>query len=264
MLAIRLILSLFSIRIPILGINFSFVWIPVYIVGFYFGPFFGLFFGILSDTFAWLLSGSVWFWMYAIQEPCIGLLSGIIGSCFFLFNKKSIKQLIVIQQLIVFFFVIFTIVIVFSYYNKIDANQNINATNNFNKKLYVILLSIFLSCFLLFNEVQTIIMYLKYKKHKVLYNYTLYLYISILIIISIIIFSFILGPITQIKFYEFLNNNPPSNYLKYGTMFYLLPRVIKESFKTPIYILLVFLIVFAIKHQFHYNINSAKNKWNRR
>ncbi len=264
MLAIRLILSFFSIKIPLLGINFSFVWIPVYTFGFYFGPCVGLFFGILSDTFAWLMSGSVWFWLYAIQEPCIGLLSGMIGSCFFMFNKKSIKWLILIQQLIISFFTVFTIVIIFSYYNKIYSNQAINQNNAFDKKLYVILICIFLFMFLLFNEIQTIVMYLKYKSHKILNNYILYLYVSVLIVISIIIFSFILGPITQIKFYEFLNNDPPSNYLKYGAMYYLVPRVIKESFKTPIYILLVFSIVFAIKHQFNYNINSTKNKWNKR
>ena len=93
-------------------------------------------------------------------------------------------------------------------------------------------------------------------------NLITYLYVSMLIILVIALFSFILGPYSYVEYYKYINNGlNPSKYLQYGAMYYLIPRVLKESIKTPVYIFLVFSIIVAIKYQFNNVINTIKTKW---
>ena len=74
-----------------------------------------------------------------------------------------------------------------------------------------------------------------------------FLFITIVALASTVIFSFLLGPISAIEYYKFLNNTSyVPNLVNYGVMYYLLPRVIKECFKTPIYIIVLTALVCAL------------------
>lgn len=89
-----------------------------------------------------------------------------------------------------------------------------------------------------------IIEYKKQSKPEILENF---LFISTLMIVLTTIFSYLLGPISAIEFYKFLNktSNVP-NLINYGYIYFLLPRIIKECFKTPIYITLLSLIICGL------------------
>lgn len=72
----------------------------------------------------------------------------------------------------------------------------------------------------------------------------LFIYGSCLVVLLMEIFSFLLGPITSIEYYKYLHNGAVSpSYLKYGTLFYLVPRVIVQSIKCPLESLLLVGIV---------------------
>ncbi len=88
------------------------------------------------------------------------------------------------------------------------------------------------------------------------------MFTSIICIIITIIFSFILGVVSAIKYYEYLYNKTPPNLLNYGVVYYLLPRIIKECIKTPIYISLLTLIIYCINPLFIKIKQSAYNSYN--
>ena len=262
MLGIRLVLGIFSVPIPMFGISLSFSWLPIYVVGWMYGPIIGFIFGLVSDTLAWVINGSIWFWLFAIQEPIIGFFSGFFSGLFYLCKNKSIKFLMIIQKFFVFSFILFTIFIVIFQFDLIDNNNFSGASTIINKKIFIIVICVAMGVFLVINEVQSIFMYRNYKHKRNIDNYITYLYVSMLIILVIALFSFILGPYSYVEYYKYINNGlNPSKYLQYGAMYYLIPRVLKESIKTPVYIFLVFSIIVAIKYQFNNVINTIKTKW---
>jgi len=88
-------------------------------------------------------------------------------------------------------------------------------------------------------------------------RFEIFLFITIVALTSTVIFSFLLGPISAIEYYKFLNNTSyVPNLVNYGVMYYLLPRVIKECFKTPIYIIVLTTLVCALNPA----IASFKNR----
>ncbi|MCQ2748205.1 MAG: ECF transporter S component [Mycoplasmoidaceae bacterium] len=80
------------------------------VIGWYFGPIVGLVFGAITDTISFLLpGGGIWFWMYAIQEPIIGLLSGLVGSVCRIRKSSQTNKItidIIINQVMVIGFAI--------------------------------------------------------------------------------------------------------------------------------------------------------------
>ena len=242
--------------------SLSFSWLPVYIVGWFFGPIAGFVFGFATDTICWAISGtSIWFWMYAIQEPIVGLIAGIIQSCYRLLKDKSIIVQIIIQKIIVLLFVFFTILIIMLQFNSIVGGSFSGGSSFINEKIYIIVLCVSMFLFLSVNEIQNIFMYRQNKKNKNTKNFSIFIFVTIMIITSITIFSFILGPISYIEYYKYVNHIVPNKYLQYGVMYYLIPRVMKESIKTPIYIVLAFSIIIVINNKFYNTLNSIKTKW---
>lgn len=258
LLGLSILLNLFKINITA-GVTISFAWLPGIIIGWYFGPIVGLLMGALIDTINWLIYGGVWFWMYALQEPILGLIVGIISSLFNIIRntKQHFSICLIINQIMLIGFIISSIFIVFYY---TDPNnpffQSIsnaeNSTSNMIKTTQLYLRWIILGILLgLFVIVEVIVGYRYYlfKKDRDAdsIRFETFLFITIVALTSTVIFSFLLGPISAIEYYKFLNNTSyVPNLVNYGVMYYLLPRVIKECFKTPIYIIVLTALVCAL------------------
>lgn len=268
LLGLSILLNLFKINITA-GITISFAWLPGIIIGWYFGPIVGLLMGALIDTINWLIYGGVWFWMYALQEPILGLIVGIISSLFNIIRntKQHFSICLIINQIMLIGFIISSIFIVFYY---TDPNnpffQSIsnaeNSTSNMIKTTQLYLRWIILGILLgLFVIVEVIVGYRYYQFKKDMNSnfvrFETFLFITIVALTSTVIFSFLLGPISAIEYYKFLNNTSyVPNLVNYGVMYYLLPRVIKECFKTPIYIIILTTLVCALNPA----IASFKNR----
>ncbi|MDE6476587.1 MAG: hypothetical protein K2L48_00010 [Mycoplasmoidaceae bacterium] len=63
---------------------------------------------------------------------------------------------------------------------------------------------------------------------------TLFIYGTSLVVLLMEVFSFLLGPISTIEYLKVLTGKTPSGFLKYGLLYYLIPRVIVQSFKVPL------------------------------
>lgn len=258
LLGLSILLNLFKINITA-GITISFAWLPGIIIGWYFGPIVGLLMGALIDTINWLIYGGVWFWMYALQEPILGLIVGIISSLFNIIRntKQHFSICLIINQIMLIGFIISSIFIVFYYTDHnnpfFQSISNVeNSTSNMIKttQLYLrwIILGILLGLFVIVEMIVGYRYYL-FKKDRGAdsIRFETFLFITIVALTSTVIFSFLLGPISAIEYYKFLNNTSyVPNLVNYGVMYYLLPRVIKECFKTPIYIIILTTLVCAL------------------
>lgn len=258
LLGLSILLNLFKINITA-GITISFAWLPGIIIGWYFGPIVGLLMGALIDTINWLIYGGVWFWMYALQEPILGLIVGIISSLFNIIRntKQHFSICLIINQIMLIGFIISSIFIVFYYTDHnnpfFQSISNVeNSTSNMIKatQLYLrwIILGILLGLFVIVEMIVGYRYYL-FKKDRGAdsIRFETFLFITIVALTSTVIFSFLLGPISAIEYYKFLNNTSyVPNLVNYGVMYYLLPRVIKECFKTPIYIIVLTALVCAL------------------
>lgn len=271
LIGLSIILNLFKIKITA-NITISMAWLPTIIIGWYFGPIIGLFMGFIIDTINWLIFSGVWFWLYAIQEPLLGLMVGLIASVFFLIkqSKNHFLWSLILNQILLFSFLIASIFIIFFY---TDPNNSYfisaSGVGGSNSEILIhtqlvlrwVILGILIA---LFIAIESLVGY-KYHKWKINpeLNQTMFetfLFMTIIAILSTVIFSFLLGPISAIKYYEFVNGVTAPNLVKYGVIFYLLPRVIKEAFKTPLYIVVLSLIVCALnptiirlKDKFHHS-----------
>lgn len=238
LISLRLVLQYFVISIPTISTSISLSWTPLIIVGWIFGPIVGFFTGILTDTLSYLIKPTtLWFWLYAIQEALVGFIAGIIGSLYrmrlnsYLKNKKE-KYIIdlVINQFISIIFVFISTLIIFLW-----ANENQSFENKSGVELFFFKYSkyIIISSNLFFFFVIEILVFVFYKKNRK--YFLLIIWLINLSIILTTIFSFLLGPISASEYYKYAHNGKESPWvIKYGLIFYLIPRVIKESVKLPI------------------------------
>jgi len=260
LLTIRIVLQIFLVKIPQTGISISFSWIPVYIAGWFFGPIAGLVFGMFTDTFCWMIFSGIWFWMYAIQEAIIGFIAGIFGGLYYLSKKSNLKFQIIFQNIASLLFLLTSVLIVAINYSLIEGRHFSRASKYQNKNIFLIIFCVAISIFFIVISIQNIYWLRKYKRIKSK-QYLLFVFVSTMLIFTTTLMSFILGPITAIKYFEFINHRPSSLYLKYGVMFYLIPRVLKETIKTPIYIFLVVSLITALNGRYRTIINNARNQW---
>lgn len=268
LLGLSILLNLLKIRIGS-GVTISFAWLPGIIIGWYFGPIIGLFMGSLIDTINWLAFGGVWFWLYAIQEPILGFIVGLISSSYAIIKttKYHFQISVTINQIMFLLFLSISILLVFLYTSPnnpffVAINGQTNATADIIKKTQKYLRWIILGVLLLLLIIVESIIIYKYRQWKQnpqinLENFETFLFLSVITLTSTLIFSFLLGPISAIEYYKFLNNttNVP-NLINYGVMYYLLPRVIKECFKTPIYMLVLTALVCSLNPV----VKGIKNK----
>lgn len=245
LISLRIVMQYLVIYVPTLGLSISLSWTPLIVSGWIFGPIVGFFIGVFTELTTYALKPtSVWFWMYAIQEPLVGCISGIFGSLYvFLKNKKTNHFIyIIINQLLVIFIVIISCLVLLKW-NGFENNSNISYDKFFfNTSKYIILVT-----FLLFFLAIELTIFISIKKNKK----NIFLVISILnlTITLTTIFSFVLGPITAVEYYKFLHNKHPNSLIQYGLIYYLIPRVIKETVKLPLQnIVLIILIPISSMH----------------
>ncbi|MCV3754043.1 ECF transporter S component [Ureaplasma zalophigenitalium] len=266
---LRLGLSFLNIKITGVHTTISFAWLPLMVMGWYFGPVIGFLSGILTDTVSWLLHPGVWFWLYAIQEPILGFIAGFLGSLAQL-RKHTKKPLIdlIISQIFYFVFIIFTFLLVIQLVN---LNSPVFRLLNKKKSQFSIdddfistfkyLALAFLSGFFVCTETFILVYYFKNRK-KDKKHLIYFLYASMIALTSTLLFSFALGPISSVMYLEYIGKKA-TLYLKYGANYYLLPRIIKESIKTPIYIILLSTVIQSFDFVITNIKNIARNKWHK-
>lgn len=248
LITVRIILGFISIPIPGVGISISIAWVPLMIIGWIYGPIYGFIVGMITDTIGFLISPTaVWFWMYAIQEPLVGLVSGIFQGAYYLRinNKKAnITFDILFEQVTIMVFSLVGLILLLLWVD----HGNIKYFSVYKS------ITIGLLCFyLLVIEIFTLIFTVKSKNNK---KYLItFIYSSVLVTLIGVIFSFLLGPISAVEYLYYINGVYPDNYLQYGIIFYLIPRIITESIKTPIEAIVLTGSIFVINP----NIEKIKN-----
>ena len=253
MISLKLVLTIISIKIPIFNLSISISWVPVMILGWHFGMIYGLLIGVITDTITFFAfpSGALWFWMYAIQEPCIGFLAGLIGS-WCKYKQKNISKNYLIEDIIIFQIILVAFV-TFSYCallimpwydSKYKDVKDVMVLHDLYKYIALAMLIIFfIVCELFFC-----FWFIKEKSRIMEHNF-IFIYATLLVIISMTIFSFALGPFSTIEYLKYKNGKIPGNYIKYGVIFYLMPRLIVQSIKVPIEsLVLVAGIIFSQKY----------------
>lgn len=75
-------------------------------------------------------------------------------------------------------------------------------------------------------------------------------------------FSIALGPITAVEYIKFINGGiTPEPFLKYGSIFYLVPRIAIEAIKVPLESLALFGVVCLFDKKVEGVINKINNSW---
>lgn len=253
LLALRIILNFISVPVP--GVNFviSFSWVPVMIMGWIYGPIHGLVFGFVTDSVCYLISLThVWFWMFAIQEPIVGFVSGLARSIYEIKskgNKNNIYDFFV-AQIILFCFTISSLAGILCWVNG-------NVLDYYNSYKYISI-SLSIVYFVVIESFMWV--YLK-KIDKNDKRYLLFLYAITLISVIIVVFSFLLGPIASIEYLRYINGEYPANYIKYGLLIYFVPRIIVQNIKVPIESLFFCSIVLIINPILNNYIMQLENSW---
>ncbi|WP_027123885.1 hypothetical protein [Mycoplasmoides pirum] len=260
LISLRFLTQIFSIPIgPVLRISFN--WIPTSLIGWMFGPVLAIPLGIIIDSITFFWSGGVWFWMYAIQEPLIMCLSGIIGGIYQF--RKEFKNWIwdyLFLQIIFLFFVSIAIIALLTFASNKFENTNLDFIGLSRMDTVYLSISVIV---IFFVSIQVIIHLLLYYKKIYQKQLILFIYVILLVFLLSIIFSFILGTISAINFYKYISgdNSLSPNFLIYGSYYYLIPRVIKEIFKAP---LLIIILVNLVKLSNSYLIKIQQlsyQKW---
>ena len=123
---------------------------------------------------------------------------------------------------------------------------------------YKIVTLVMLGVYIVIMECFTFIQIKGFEKHKE--RTLIFIYATMLVTIVIILFSFALGPITAVEYLKYVNGIYPDNYLTYGVIFYLVPRVIVESIKTPLEALAMYGLVLATRPLIRNINNTLQNK----
>lgn len=263
LIGIRIVLQYTSFVIPSINMSISIAWTPIIIVGWTYGPIFGFVLGAITDTISFLISPSVWFWMYAIQEPLVGFLSGVFAYVC-LSRKKSYKKnsnkslkidLLVTELLILIFFAICFLGLYSLHVGVKFQGQSSNIESFFIMNSKWVILGSMLFFFVVIQI--TIFIFLK----RTTYFRINLFWIIINITFFSLLFSFLLGPITANEYYKYLYGSDSPNFVKYGLIFYLIPRTLKESFKAPIQILILCATIPLALNSIQEMKKNINNKW---
>lgn len=252
LIALRIVLGIIGVPIAITTQKISFAWIPLMIMGWFFGPIFGFIFGAFTDTLTWLIfPGSVWFWMFAIQEPLVATISGIFSGIYRIRAKSEERSTNIVfdtifQQIILFSFSIVGFICLTMW---LTPDVLTSADKNFIL-FFKILTIFFLSIFVIVNEWITIYLFKNNKKKTK--KKLLFIYASSLVSVNILIFSFVMGPISTYSYYVYINGHAPTSqsFIKYGFLIYLIPRIVVQSIKVPIECMLFMSLVYSLNPTF--------------
>lgn len=265
LIALRIVLGLLTIRIAPFALSISIAWVPLMVLGWYFGPVAGLFLGIITDTISFLMAGGgIWFWLYAIQEPIIGLLSGLFsGWCRYRKSKEKINITwdIVINQIMVIGFAIVTYVILIVWLNPSIEFQHSDPEY---AHFYTVYKWVALSGIALLVVVYEVLVILTLTKkigkgnHHLMINF---IYTSCLVVFVMLLFSIALGPVTAVEYVKFIGGVIPEGYLRLGSLFYLVPRIAVEAIKVPLEASILFGVICLFDKKVLNIVNKINNSW---
>ncbi len=255
LLALRIAFGIIHVNLPIVNKTISFAWIPIMVFGWIFGPIFGFFFGAVTDTITFFMfPGNVWFWMYAIQEPLVGFISGIVAGIYTIRISNENKNMLVdifIYQISNIFFCSICLWVLLKWLNSSGEMKDFATYQN----IIIILLVVYFVTTELFIFVNLL------KKDLDKIKQTLFIYSTMTVTIVIVLFSFILGPISAVEYLHYINGRYPETWIKYGVVYYLVPRVAIESIKILIESYLLFSLLKISKSVLQNMINDIQNKW---
>ncbi len=259
LISLRLIFSIVSIPIPGFVQNISFSWVPLMVAGWYFGPVVGFFFGWVTDTLCYLIfTSGIWFWMYAIQESCVCVISGIFG---FVYRTRSQSKHLKIwidllaQQIIYFLFGAICLGALLSWADPGNVAGKFDGKYDFYKVLALCLMALFI----IIMEFVTVYQYHTYKENKS--HLLLFIYGTTLVVLLMEIFSFAIGPIATVEYLRALNGKLPAKFEQYGLIVYLIPKVIIQSVKDPFESFLFVGIIWALTPSFDNMLNGLNSRW---
>jgi ECF transporter S component (folate family) len=250
-------MQVISIPIPGFVLNFSFAYLPVMLIGWYFGPIYGFVCGAICDTMCYLIfPGGLWYWMYAIQEPIIGLIAGLFASwCIYRQSKPKINigVDIAIQQVVylVFAAACYTIIVLWLTNGNLYASQ-VDIIYRWLSLSLITAFFILIEAYTFYNVFTNSLN----KQKNITFIYTL-----VLVALVTLVFSFMLGPISTVSYLEYLNGTPPDNWVKYGAVYYLIPRIVVQSIKTPLEAALLTSLVLVIDPVINRMKANVNNRW---
>ncbi len=256
LLALKILFGFIHVKIPGINLAIGFAYVPIMICGWFFGPIIGFIFGAISDTIGFLTHPtSVWFWMYAIVEPTIGMWSGLIHGCFYLRNKNN--KTIINLVFDVFFQQIFLVgFILVCFFGLIFwSDQGKKPISSVCKILLIILVSLYF----VFMEVLTFLYLIRAKNN--INQCLIFIYSTLLVTSIITVTSFLLGPISTVEYLRYINGVYPDAWVRYGMIYYLVPRIIVQCLKTPIESIVLASLILLTQNLFDDYINNLNNRW---
>ncbi len=232
LLALRFLTQVFTLPIgPVLRLSLN--WVPSSLIGWTFGPVFGIFIGAAVDTLTFFWGGGVWYWMYAIQEPLIMMLAGVVGGVFRLReNARTWLADYCAFQLVATGFVAIAAAGLVNYASAAFADAPLDALGLPREAtIYVT----WVAMALFYGASQTVVHVMAFRRRARRRKLIFCLYVCMLAVLLSIVFSFTLGTLAAIGFVGYVSNGAPATgFAAYGAYWYLIPRVVKETFKLPL------------------------------
>lgn len=264
LISLKLVLSMLAIRVPMFNLSIALSWVPVMLFGWHFGMIYGLFFGTLTDTLSFFIfpSGALWFWMYAIQEPCVCFAAGLIGSIYRLRQNSTTKnhygdvvafQIILVGFVSTCYFVLTTL----TWHNTKEDIKEYVFFHNLSKQVALgVLIVFFIVCEIFF--------WIRITRNRTMHwhNNLCFIYSTMLVIILISLFSFALGPFISVEYLKYKNHREPNNFITYGYVFYLIPRFIEQSIKVPLESIVLASGVVLCQKYIQQSIMHSVYQWN--
>lgn len=245
LISLRIVLQFTSIYLPVFKTSISIAWTPLMIIGWMYGPIVGFFAGVITDTISFVIKPSTWFWLYFIQEPIIGFVSGIFGSVATIRtlqviknSKSKIFDILFVQ----FFLLLFILVSLFGLIGFLNGKSFEGKSSKLESFFWQNSKYFILASIIFFSIIVEIIIFVFLKKFNK--SFIISCYAICLACFNSLVMSFLMGSYAANEYYKFLHNGKDSPlFLKYGVMFYLIPRTIKESIKAPLQIFLLILVI---------------------
>ncbi|VEU59090.1 ECF transporter S component [Mesomycoplasma neurolyticum] len=248
---------IFLLRLTVLHgkLNIQFEYIIFIVYGIVLGPFKGVVLAIIADTLNLLIRGLIPFWTieYAIVPPLVVIVSWLL---MFFYNKKNIKNFIILSLFVVATMTLMLSVFIFELIQPVDKTIDKTFKKIFNKSNITILLICF---FVVFLGGLIVLSLLWWKTKNEIY-YLIFFIISIIFIINVI-FRWLWGPFAFIKYYNrFIAKKGSAFDISDKYYIYFAPIILKGVITIPLYTaFLVPTIPFLMKYN-NYKI-IKKIKW---
>ena len=229
LVGLRLISGSFAINVGPMIISFN--WTVLFLIGFILGPLFGYIIGWITNSLDWVIHGDIWMWEYAIQEPIICMLGGLLGILYkVLKDHKSKWTMFILFEIVFTGMMIFGLYVVLKYFD-FDGYEKDNAFTNMTAKISgIALISVF------YIGINILVMIMMKRNNDA----NLIMAVSLLVITTTVIFSWLMGPWAMKRWYEYQYGHTSPEFKNYGYKYYALSRIIQSMFIVPAEIVIVY------------------------